>query len=140
MDMIKLIDGNPVPYSEAAFRAANKHTVYGPVVSSRHLNAQGVYRVSKLPEPEAPVGQKAILDAMPMQNEAGHWVLGWTLQALSADGARALRDKLLMACDWTQVADAPVDQSAWAAYRQSLRDVPEQAGFPDNVAWPTAPV
>ena len=140
MDMIKLIDGNPVPYSEAAFRAANKHTIYGPVVSSRHLNAQGVYRVSKLPEPEAPVGQKAVIDAMPTQNDAGQWVLGWTLQALSADEARALRDDLLVACDWTQVADAPVDQSAWVAYRQSLRDVPEQAGFPDDVAWPTAPV
>ena len=139
MDMIKLIDGNPVPYTEASFRAANKHTVYGPVVSSRHLNAQGVYRVSKLHEPEAPVGQKAILDAMPAQNEAGHWVLGWTLVALSADEARALRDKLLVACDWTQVADAPVDQAAWAAYRQALRDVPEQAGFPDNVTWPEEP-
>ena len=138
MDMIKLIDGNPVPYSEAAFRAANKHTVYGPVVSSRHLNAQGVYRVSKLPEPEAPVGQKAILDAMPMQNEAGHWVLGWTLVALSADEARALRDSLLAATDWTANSDVTMSD-AMREYRQALRDVPSQASFPDNVTWPTKP-
>jgi hypothetical protein len=139
MELIKIIDGLPVPYSEAAFRAANKHTVYGPVVSSRHLNAQGVYRVSKLPEPEVPVGQKAVLDAMPTQNEAGHWVIGWTLVTLGADEARALRDSLLAATDWTQVSDATVDQAAWATYRQALRDVPEQAGFPDNVTWPVKP-
>jgi len=138
MDMIKLIDGNPVPYSEAAFRAANKHTVYGPVVSSRHLKAQGVYRVSKLTEPEAPVGQKAVLDAMPTQNEAGHWVLGWTLQTLSADEARALRDSLLAATDWTANSDVTMSDEM-RTYRQALRDVPSQASFPDNVTWPVKP-
>ena len=138
MDMIKLIDGNPVPYSEAAFRADNKHTVYGPVVSSRHLNAQGVYRVSKLPEPEAPVGQKAVLDAMPAQNEAGHWVLGWTLVALSADEARTLRDSLLADTDWTANSDVTMSDEM-RTYRQALRDVPSQAGFPNDVTWPVKP-
>jgi hypothetical protein len=51
----------------------------------------------------------------------------------------ALRDKLLAACDWTQVADASVDQAAWSTYRQALRDIPDQAGFPDNVTWPEKP-
>ena len=138
MDMIKLIDGNPVPYSEAAFRAANKHTVYGPVVSSRHLNAQGVYRVSKLPEPETPVGQKAVIDAIPTQDENNHWVLGWTLVALSADEARALRDRLLAATDWTANSDVTMSDEM-RTYRQALRDVPAQAGFPDNVTWPVKP-
>lgn len=53
--------------------------------------------------------------------------------------ARAKRGALLTACDWTQVADAPVDQAAWRAYRQALRDVPEQPGFPYNIDWPVAP-
>jgi len=52
---------------------------------------------------------------------------------------RAMRNQLLAASDWTQVADAPVDQAAWATYRQALRDVPQQAGFPDDVAWPHKP-
>ena len=56
-----------------------------------------------------------------------------------ADAARAERDRLLAACDWTQVQDAPVDASAWAAYRQALRDVPAQVGFPEAVEWPVAP-
>jgi hypothetical protein len=40
---------------------------------------------------------------------------------------------------WTQVADAPVDQAAWTTYRQALRDVPDQAGFPADIKWPVAP-
>jgi len=140
MDMIKLINGNPVPYSEAAFRADNKHTVYGAGISSSHLNAQGVYRVTPMPKPDVPVGQKLRQDAMPTQDSDGNWMLGWTLEPLTTDEARALRDSLLVASDWTQVADAPVDQAAWAVYRQVLRDVTEQAGFPDAVVWPVKPV
>ena len=37
---------------------------------------------------------------------------------------RRLRDSMLAASDWTQVADAPVDKAAWATYRQALRDFP----------------
>ena len=48
------------------------------------------------------------------------------------------RDRLLKESDWTQVADAPVDQQAWATYRQALRDFPAtwtagpEADFPDT--------
>lgn len=55
---------------------------------------------------------------------------------------RAARNSLLDLCDWTQLPDAPLTaekKQAWAEYRQALRDVPEQAGFPDAVVWPTAP-
>ena len=57
----------------------------------------------------------------------------------AAAEARRRRDVLLAASDWTQVADAPVNRAAWAAYRAALRDVPRQKGFPDAVAWPTRP-
>lgn len=59
-------------------------------------------------------------------------------QKLSAK-VRVSRDRKLSACDWTQVSDAPVDHSAWAVYRQSLRDITEQAGFPYEVVWPKLP-
>jgi len=52
---------------------------------------------------------------------------------------RAERDKLLMTSDWTQVDDSPVNKSAWATYRQLLRDVPAQSGFPNSITWPTKP-
>lgn len=52
---------------------------------------------------------------------------------------RIKRDKLLSDSDWTQVTDAPVDQVAWATYRQELRDIPTQEGFPADITWPTKP-
>jgi|SaaInlV_100m_DNA_5_1039725.scaffolds.fasta_scaffold01382_2 hypothetical protein len=52
---------------------------------------------------------------------------------------RDLRDSRLAASDWTQVADAPVDQAAWATYRQQLRDLPENTEDPANPTWPSIP-
>lgn len=52
---------------------------------------------------------------------------------------RAERDDLLVQSDWTQVIDAPVDQAAWATYRQALRDITAQSGFPWTIDWPTQP-
>ena len=55
---------------------------------------------------------------------------------------RAQRNSLLTLCDWTQLPDAPLtaeQKQEWAEYRQALRDVPEQTGFPDAVIWPSTP-
>jgi len=59
--------------------------------------------------------------------------------AEQAKNVRATRDAKLAECDWTQVADAPVDKAVWATYRQALRDVTAQEGFPWTVEWPTQP-
>jgi len=60
------------------------------------------------------------------------------LEQLAAQ-ARSQRNALLSQSDWTQVPDAPVDQQAWAEYRQALRDLPLQSGFPTDINWPTKP-
>lgn len=58
----------------------------------------------------------------------------------AAARARTERDHLLLSSDWTQVPDAPVEnKTEWAAYRQELRDVTEQIGFPFSINWPAAP-
>jgi hypothetical protein len=56
-----------------------------------------------------------------------------------AAAVRADRNSRLAACDWTQVADAPVDKAVWATYRQELRDITSQPGFPWEITWPVAP-
>ena len=56
-----------------------------------------------------------------------------------ASQIRQERNTLLADCDWTQVSDAPVNQVAWQTYRQALRDVTSQEGFPYSVTWPTKP-
>lgn len=59
--------------------------------------------------------------------------------APTAEQVREQRNQLLAASDWTQVADAPVNKTAWAAYRQELRDVTSQVGFPVIIDWPVEP-
>lgn len=57
-----------------------------------------------------------------------------------ANRVRVDRTLRLQFCDWTQGKD--IDDSVstpWAAYRQALRDVPDQEGFPWNVSWPETP-
>ena len=71
-------------------------------------------------------------------------ILAMEVEAEAAEAAEAAevrkeRDAKLASTDWTQVADAPVDQVPWAVYRQSLRDVPAQVGFPSTIEWPTEP-
>lgn len=56
---------------------------------------------------------------------------------------RGRRSWLLAECDWTQLADAPLTdekKTAYVTYRQALRDVPEQAGFPNTIDWPVDPL
>jgi len=59
--------------------------------------------------------------------------------AEQAKSVRTSRGEKLKDCDWTQVADAPVDKEVWATYRQALRDVTAQEGFPWTIIWPTQP-
>ncbi len=59
--------------------------------------------------------------------------------AEQAKSIRADRTKRLADSDWTQIADSTANKQAWAAYRQALRDVTAQAGFPWTIVWPEAP-
>ena len=56
-----------------------------------------------------------------------------------AKAVRQQRGEKLKETDWTQVADAPVDKALWAAYRQALRDITTQEGFPWTITWPKEP-
>jgi hypothetical protein len=84
------------------------------------------------------------------KDSKNNWVWAWVVEAKtqeqldaenvqSAQSIRSQRDNLLAASDWTQVPDAPVDQTAWRVYRQALRDITSQQGFPHEVTWPTKP-
>lgn len=62
-----------------------------------------------------------------------------SVDARAGQIVREERDRLLADSDWTQLADSGADATAWATYRQALRDLPASDGFPHNVTWPTAP-
>jgi hypothetical protein len=64
------------------------------------------------------------------------------IAAKDAEQARAVRSERnakLAETDWTQLVDSPVDHAAWFAYRQALRDITAQAGFPWTIDWPERP-
>lgn len=112
---------------------------------------------------EPPAGYEPVLDTPPPSVDyrknvtTGTPVLlgdGWTRQWVVSDATaeqiqdrvnvkseevRSIRDSLLSDCDWTQLRDAPGNQAVWAAYRQELRDLTKQPGFPWQVDWPTPP-
>jgi hypothetical protein len=50
------------------------------------------------------------------------------------------RSELLIQSDWTQLPDVPQTvKTKWAEYRQALRDITEQDGYPQTVLWPEQP-
>ena len=79
--------------------------------------------------------------------EQGIQIAAYVEPPITADQVRAERDSKLAATDWVAIkaVDASSDglgiqvPQAWAAYRQALRDVTDQVGFPENVNWPVKP-
>lgn len=57
--------------------------------------------------------------------------------------ALAIREARLKASDYAMMPDYPcseTERAGWIAYRQALRDITEQAGYPDTIVWPEPPV
>ena len=59
--------------------------------------------------------------------------------AEQAANVRRSRTEMLKDCDWTQIADSTADKTAWATYRQALRDITSASGFPWTMTWPESP-
>jgi hypothetical protein len=142
MSYIKLENGTPTPYSFAQLRKDNPNISFPREVSDEWLAGYGVYPYTRpAPSEYNDLAWRLIDDDFVEVN--GAWVLPYTLEALPLEQAernvRFRRNDLLTDTDWTQVADAPVDQAAWATYRQALRDITTQAGFPTDITWPTKP-
>ena len=65
-----------------------------------------------------------------------------TKDAEAATAARATRDGLIASCDWMAIKAFEAGTAVsteWATYRQALRDVSAQAGFPNDITWPEKP-
>ena len=78
----------------------------------------------------------------PTETHKWDWNLfTWVEDSVTAAASvRARRDVLLDKTDWTQLPDVPLaTKSAWATYRQALRDVTAQPGFPLDITWPAPP-
>mgnify|MGYP003648951894 FL=1 len=139
----KIIDNvvTKFPYSMGALHVEYPDTSFPAAPTAETLAAFGVYKIVEATAPT--VDSKTHRQSRSIQQVDGVWTQVWTIQQLAQDTAsanvRGYRDRLLGASDWTQVADAPVDKTAWATYRQALRDASAQEGFPYTVEWPEQP-
>jgi hypothetical protein len=52
---------------------------------------------------------------------------------------RNQRENLMSETDWMSLSDSPTITTEWSNYRQALRDITGQSGFPHSVKWPTKP-
>jgi hypothetical protein len=107
----------------------------------------GMYDFSSQPE----TGRyEKVVESTPVKNEFGVFIQSWDIVPMSdeeksevdswkADMVRKERNYNLMECDWTQLQDAPVNSQDWVSYRNALRDLPSQSGFPWDITWPDKP-
>lgn len=134
--------------SESSFRASFPNTSLPQVLSSVILDALDADPVMNGPQPTS--GRYEIVFRDGVEEIDGKWFTKYSVVEMNeeakaavdeqqASSVRYQRNQKLSSSDWTQVADAPVDQAAWANYRQALRDLTEQSGFPWDVQWPSEP-
>lgn len=118
--------------SPHALDAAAVAHIPGAVIVETDVSSATHYRDGEfLTQPDSPGAGYVFAD------DAFAWVFD---PAVASSAARARRARLLAASDWTQLPDAPAaSKTAWTAYRQALRDITDQPGFPENTLWPTAP-
>ena len=144
---IRIRETGAVMY-EDEFRRLNANTSFPQIISVGTLNDFGADPVLEGPQAQPTRYQFAFRDGVEQIN--GQWFTKYSvsnmdqeakdaLDTTQAEAARKQRNDKLKDSDWTQVADAPVNKAVWAAYRQALRDVTTQVGFPVTIDWPEAP-
>lgn len=155
-DMLIRLSDNQYPVSEYTVIAQNPNTSFPTDFSSIDWSDYGyAYVYSTSPPAGINTQTTAVREAQPALRDDGAYQQVWETYDLppdvvaaneqaardaEAEKIRSIRNSRLYATDWTQGRDIPEAVSlAWAPYRQALRDVPDQAGFPWEVVWPTEP-
>lgn len=139
--------GNVV--TEQEFRAMFPNTGFPVILTADIINDFGGDVVLEGPQAQPTRYQVAFRDGV--EQIEGQWFTKYSVADMEQDAIDALdaqqaamqrseRTRRLEECDWTQLQDAPVNRQAWANYRQALRDVTTQAGFPWDIEWPEKPV
>jgi hypothetical protein len=139
------------PYNTTQLKKDNPATSFPKSPSDTLLASFGVERVFFSTQPGL-IDTQVLEEGAPVfSTEDQRWTQVWTVRDMTleelssreknqADAVRGQRDSLLVQSDWTQGKDIPDNVSGpWAVYRQSLRDITAQAGFPWAVEWPAQP-
>lgn len=149
--------------TRSELKSANKNTSFPNVWNESVLEFLNVDPVLDSPKPKAGKYEIVERDGV-VQDSNNNWVQAWKVRdmfsdvtdddgtfhskaeqeethqaeidARTANTNRQIRNQLLAETDWTASSDVTMSD-AMKAYRQALRDVPAQSGFPTDITWPT---
>lgn len=143
------------PYSIKELRLDNPNTSFPKEISIEMMNLHGMYLVIEDADPSYNSQTQKINKETVPTKIGNDWVLQKVVVDLTDDeisnnnadlaaSKRKMRNNLLAASDWTQVNDSPLaneTKTAWATYRQALRDITTHANWPNlnDDDWPTKP-
>jgi hypothetical protein len=141
------------PYTFDDLRKENPQTSFPDRASDSLFAEYGVVPVTVKPQPEVD-HTKNVRFGGPVFNESTQsWEVSWIVEDAAEDEiidrvlkkqaeVREERDSLIAKTDWMVIKHLELNENipgVWEVYRQALRDVPQQDGFPWNVTWPVKP-
>ena len=151
--------------SQGEIRKLNPNVSLPKVWNSNVYDTLGIDPVLETPKPETTGDYKVVVRDGAEQDANNNWVQAWVerdmfsdttedgvtttkaeheaayqarLDTEAAERVRSERDQKLKDTDWMGMSDVTMS-TEWATYRQALRDVPSQAGFPNTITWPDEP-
>lgn len=154
-----LIDLNTkkYPVDPAEITSKYRDTLFPQDLSRVDWSTYGYAWVYYTKQPDYNEATEAVQEVSPTPSINNTYIQTWQVYALTPEeiarkeqlrldklsaSARNQRDRLLYQSDWTQLADvglSEVQKQAWVLYRQALRDISNQQGFPENIIWPNQP-
>lgn len=137
------------PIGSVEIKRKFPNTSFSLPLEGQDLSDFGVATIEATPQPIIDSKVEKLEEATPELVD-GVWRQKWNVISLTVEeiqqvneskssSIRLERNGRLASCDWTQLPDAPVDKAAWASYRQQLRDISSQEGFPWTIIWPDQP-
>lgn len=138
------------PYTLTDLRLDNPNTSFPVLIDDKTAEEFGAYPVRQTQQPDNDYTVNINRTAV---KQGDQWVEEWfstpaTPEEIAertdnqANAVRSERNQKLANCDWTQLTDSPLNveaKAAWAFYRENLRMIPEQQGFPWDLQWPPEP-
>lgn len=135
--------------NDSKFREMHPTTPFPYLLTDEIVNTYNADIIQESQIPTCTLTQVALRNGV--EQIDGIWYTKYTIyeknpellvmeKTVQSNNMRSDRNMLLVMCDWTQLADSKVDKEAWATYRQQLRDITLQEGFPWSVEWPAKPI
>ena len=150
---VKITNGtvDTYPYNVGQLRRDNPNTSFPKRIPDEMLAEWGVYPVTVADMPSFTERTQTVAQDAAPTGSGSSWSIGWTVSDKTAEGVqqyddrvaeanRAKRNTLLAETDYFALTDVTMD-APMTTYRQSLRDLPSHANWPnlDEADWPTKP-